>query len=288
MSSPTPPDRDEPRPPVPATPPSVSTAGLDRAAVERVLARAVELQASTPDRTGLLSEAQILELGQEVGLAPEALRQALAEERTRTAAPVEAGLAARLFGPAHASATRTVRGTPEQTLRQLDQWMLRDECLQPKRRFPDRITWEARRDIWGSLRRSFNLGGREYALARAREVGAPVVPVDDELGLVHLAADLSSARTGRLRAGGAAAAVGLASTATMAALASMFVVPAALPVVIALAAVPTLAGVGGGYAVARGHGALVARTQVALEQLLDRLEHAWGTPAPFPALGRFW
>jgi hypothetical protein len=282
MSSPTPPDRDESRALVP-------TGGeLDRAAVERVLARAVELQASTPDRTGLLSESQILELGQEVGLAPEALRQALAEERTRTAAPVEAGMAARLFGPAHASATRTVRGAPDRTLWQLDQWMLRDECLQQKRRFPDRITWEPRRDIWGSLRRGFNLGGREYALARAREVGATVVPVDEERVLVHLAADLSSARTTRLRTGTAAAVVGVATTSAIAALAALFVVPAALPAVIALSAVPTLAGVGGGYAVARGHGALVARTQVALEQLLDRLEHDGGPPTPFPTLGRFW
>lgn len=282
MSDPSPPDRDEPRALVPAT------AALDRAAVERVLARAVELQASTPDRTGLLSETQIIELGQEVGLAPEALRQALAEERTRTQLPVEAGLASRLFGPAHASATRTVRGTPEQTLRQLDQWMLRDECLQQKRRFPDRITWEPRRDIWGSLRRGFNLGGREYALARAREVGATVVPVDDERVLVHLAADLSSARTARLRVGGTAAAAGLVATGAIATLAAMFVVPAAMPAMIALSAVPTLAGAGGGYAVARGHATLVARTQVALEQLLDRLEHEWGAPAPFPALGRFW
>jgi hypothetical protein len=282
MSSPTPPDRDESRALVPAG------GELDRAAVERVLARAVELQASTPDRTGLLSESQILELGQEVGLAPEALRQALAEERTRTAAPVEAGMAARLFGPAHASATRTVRGAPDRTLWQLDQWMLRDECLQQKRRFPDRITWEPRRDIWGSLRRGFNLGGREYALARAREVGATVVPVDEERVLVHLAADLSSARTTRLRTGTAAAVVGVATTSAIAALAALVVVPAALPAVIALSAVPTLAGVGGGYAVARGHGALVARTQVALEQLLDRLEHDGGPPTPFPTLGRFW
>jgi hypothetical protein len=283
MTSLTPSDRDEPRPPVPAT------EGLDHAAVERVLARAVELQSSTPDRTGLLSESQILELGREVGLTPEALRQALAEERTRTAIPVEAGTTARLFGPAQASATRTVRGTPDRALWQLDQWMLRDECLQQKRRFPDRITWEPRRDIWGSLRRGFNLGGREYALARAREVGATVVPVDEQRVLVHLAADLSTSRTARLRTGGGIAVAGLASTGAIATLAAMFVVPAALPAMIALALVPTVAGVGGGYAVAHGHAALVARTQVALEQLLDRLEHGGGVPAA-PALGggRAW
>jgi hypothetical protein len=52
---------------------------LDRAALERVLARASELQAGTSEPTEAMTEDQLIELGKEVGLAPEHVRQAIAE-----------------------------------------------------------------------------------------------------------------------------------------------------------------------------------------------------------------
>jgi len=59
-------------------------ATIDRAAVERVVARALELQASpSGDMQDRLTESQLLELAKEVGLDPVHLRQALAEERKR-------------------------------------------------------------------------------------------------------------------------------------------------------------------------------------------------------------
>src|SRR5689334_24871035 len=85
------------------------SAGLDRGALERVLARAAELQARTGEPEEILTEDQILELGKEVGLSSEHLRQALAEERTRVALPPdESGIAARLLGGARVGASRTV------------------------------------------------------------------------------------------------------------------------------------------------------------------------------------
>jgi hypothetical protein len=262
---------------------------LDRAAVERVLARATELQVAMPEGGGLLTEEQLLELGQEVGLAPEALRQALAEERTRTVVPVESGMAARLFGPRSASASRTVRGTAPQVMGLLDGWMQRDECLRPKRRFTDRATWEPRDDFFGSLRRNLNLGGRGYALMRAREVAATVVPVDERRVLVRLDADLASSRQARVRVSGTAAAAGVVTGGALAAVASLVVVPGAIAVaaVAVLAAAPAIAGLGGAYAAARGHAAVVERTQLALEQLLDRLEHEPGRGAT-PLIGRLF
>jgi hypothetical protein len=65
----------------------VPTSKLDRSAMERVLARAAELQAGSGEPEEALSEEQILELGKEVGLSPQHLRQALAEERTRVSVP---------------------------------------------------------------------------------------------------------------------------------------------------------------------------------------------------------
>jgi len=63
---------------------NLPSARLDRSSLERVLARAAELQSTSGDTVEEFTEEQLLELGREVGLSPQNLRQALAEERTRS------------------------------------------------------------------------------------------------------------------------------------------------------------------------------------------------------------
>src|SRR5919112_5421611 len=90
---------------------------LDRASLERVLARAAELQSSTGDTVEEFTEEQLLDLGREVGLSPQHLRQALAEERTRSTVPDdERGMAASLFGPSRVRAGRTIPGKAPEVL----------------------------------------------------------------------------------------------------------------------------------------------------------------------------
>ncbi len=247
---------------------------LDRVAVERVLARASELQASGAEG-GLLSESQILDVGREVGLSTAALRQALAEERTRIVLPDESGWASRMFGPSSATASRTVAGTPGKVMEALEQWMIRGEGLVVKRRFTDRTTWEPSGDIFGTMRRWLNFSGRSFALMEAREVAATVVPVDAERTLVRLDADLSTGRRNLMRLGGATAVAGIVTGGALAVVGAMVAIPtaAAIAAVAGLAALPTVAGIGGGYAIARRHEGTAERVQLALEQLLDRLEH---------------
>src|SRR3954470_6641797 len=110
---------------------------LDRQALERVLARAAELQGASaiPESSDLISESQLIDIGNEVGLSPATLNQALAEERTRVNVPEERGLVAQVAGAGYATATRTVPGTAKDILATIDAWMLRDECLQVQRRF---------------------------------------------------------------------------------------------------------------------------------------------------------
>ena len=249
---------------------------IDRAALERVLGRAAELQAGGSDAREAISEADLLEIGREVGIAPEHLRQALAEERTRVALAPEEGVAARLAGPATAVASRIVGGTPVAVLAALDGWMQREECLQVKRRFGERLTWEPRQDLLGSIMRGVKLGGRGYALARAAEVGATVTAVDGSRVLVRLDADLAVARRQRIAGGGVVAGGGLAGGGALAVTA---IVANAL-VILPLALIPVAVGAGIGYAVARGHRTQVTRLQVAMEQVLDRLEHGELRRAP--------
>jgi hypothetical protein len=250
---------------------------LDRSALERVLARAAELQATEADPAdAMLTEDQVLEVGREVGLSQQYLRQALAEERSRVVVPDERGRIAQIFGPAVVHASRTVRGKPEMVFATLDAWMVHEESLQVKRRFPDRIVWEPRPGFVTDIRRAFNIGGRGYHLSRAHEVAATAFAVDDDSVLVRLEANFTNVRTQRLATGGATAGTGAVATGVLLALG--FFAP--------VAAVPTAIGLIGGYITARSHTPVVARAQVALEQVLDRLERGeLPRPSLFDAIG---
>ena len=254
--------------PVPASPQP-----LDRAALERVIARAAELQARTADPPETMTEDQIIALGREVGLSPAYLRQALAEERSRRSQPELGG--GLLLGPALLSAQRTVRGTAPEVFAALDIWMQKEEWLQIKRQFPDRIVWEPRRDFEGNVRRLLNVGGRGYTLSKASDIGATVVPADEGRVLVRLDADLSGHRRSSLGGMAAGATVGVAGGGVLLVL-NFALVAAVAPVVL-------LSGVG--YFAARSSYAHVAgRVQLTMEQMLDRLER--GERAENPSLLR--
>jgi hypothetical protein len=188
----------------------------------------------------------------------------MAEERTRSVLPTdERGVAATLFGPGHARATRTVAGSPRETLAIIDGWMQRQELLQVKRHFADRIVWEPRGDLLGNVKRMLNVGGRGYPLTRAHEVAATVIPVDDQRVLVSLDADLST-RRGRL-AGELAGATVVGAGATG--------VLAIMGIAMAIAVAPAVLAPAAAYYGFRGvQMRLLNRAQLALEQLLDRLE----------------
>src|SRR5688572_1063757 len=208
-------------PSAPADPPGSSLAPLDRAALERVLARATELQARLADAPDELTEAQLLDLGKEVGIPAEHMRQALAEERTRVILPEETGVVGSWFGSTVAAASRVVPGTPAEVLALLDSWMQKQELLRVRRRIGDRLTWEARRDFVGSMQASFNIGGRPYALTPASEIGATAVAVDAGRVLVRLDADFAPSRRLSVGWAGAVAGLGVSSGAGVVALASL-------------------------------------------------------------------
>jgi hypothetical protein len=261
-----------PRPPSPR---------LDRSALERVLARAAELQGESNDPSDPseeFTEEQLVELGKEVGLSPQNLRQALAEERTTSIVPhEERGLAAGLFGPSRVRASRTVTGKPAEVLAAIDAWMQRQELLIVKRHHADRIVWEPRHDFLVGIKRALRVGGRDYALSLAFEASATVIAVDDTRVHVGLDADFQSSRS---NAGMQVAGTTVFGAAATGALFVMGVMGA-----VALAPVVVLPAIG--YGAARAyHGRIVTRAQLALEQLLDRLERGeFGRRGPESILG---
>ncbi|MFI5246682.1 MAG: hypothetical protein ACHQQR_15720 [Gemmatimonadales bacterium] len=245
---------------------------LSRAALERVLARAAQLQAAAGegDEPGAMTESQLVELGKEVGLSADLLRQALAEERGRTLLPAESGWLAGLTGVSAVTAARTVPGTPATVLAVLDTWMQREEALQVKRRFADQLVWESRRDLFAVIRRTLPIWGRGLELVPANEVSAIVAPVGSDKAHARIVADFSVTR-GRRATSGAAIAC------TMLLLTVPLIVIGVSP---ALAAIPAgLAALLALFVTRRLYRELVSRAQVALEQALDRLEFAGAKPA---------
>ena len=246
---------------------------LDRQALERVLARAAELQGAgaIAESSDLISESQLLDIGSEVGLSAATINQALAEERTRVNVPEERGLVAQVAGASFATATRTVPGNPRDVLATIDSWMQRDECLQVQRRFADRITWEPQRGLFGKLRRTVNVSGRGYYLMDAGQVSATVLPVDGSRVVVRLDADIHASRSRRVGMGAFLAAMGAAASGVI----GLGLIVAHIPLFIAAgsAVLPFAGSTVAAYKLARTHRTVLASVQLALEQVLDRLEH---------------
>jgi hypothetical protein len=245
---------------------------LNRAALERVLARAAQLQADSGDDDGggAMSESQLIELGKEVGLTPDAMRQALAEERSRTLVPEEKGAIALLTGAVSVTAARTVKGTPAQVLSAIDTILQREEALMIKRRFADQLVWEARRDIVTAIRRGLKLDGKHHALASANDVGGVVAAIGSDRTHVRLLANYREERERRSKISVALSGMLLLTGIPLFVMGVMPIVAVAPPLIIAAAVL----------SFTRQHyRKTLERAQVTLEQVLDRLEFGEARPA---------
>jgi len=237
---------------------------ISRAALERIIQRAAELQAAEHDIGDGLTKDELLALGQDVGIPPRYLQQALLEEQTRSVVEEGRGALPWLAGPTRLSAARVAPGDRAAILKALGAWMEDEELLQVKRRHADRTSWEPKVGAFASIQRALGTKGKSYALARAAEVAGQVTQLEPGFCHVQLVANVQNLRRARLIGAGALAAAAGAAAALGA------VAPIALisPILFA-------GGAGLGIAailVARRHRAQNERIQVGLEQVLDRLE----------------
>lgn len=259
-----------------ATPSSGSPLGqrlpaeIDREQLERVIRRAAELQFDAGEsHEEPLDQQEVLRIGQEVGLSSGHVRQALAEVRAESLIPElpeDRGLARTLWGQGWLRAQRVVPGTRGQVTARLEQHFRKHESLRRVRRRGDRSTWKSSESLVSKMQRSFDLAGRGYELAEAREVVLTVSSLEEGWSLVTVTVDLRNHRTQQAVGWGAGSlpvALGLGAIAALGGIPVELVVPAA----------------GGGVFAAGKWGAAHAfhrkreKVRLAVEGLLDRLEH---------------
>jgi hypothetical protein len=248
--------------------PSPDERVLDRAALERVLARAMELHVHGDDAASegadALSESRVLDIARDVGIAPEAVRQAIAEERARAPLSAAQRESDAMLGDPMVSAARVLEGSPAELLGRLEALLARDESLGVIRRYPDRLVLEPRRGLVDQVARAVDFGGRGYYLSRASEVVVSVGGVDARRTHVAVAADLHRARSKQLAAPIAFLVIGFLAAVPLAIL-TLYPWLAAAP--------PLLLGWIGWTWARNAWRALRRQVLVSLERALDKLEY---------------
>lgn len=246
-------------------------ARIDRAALERIIQRAAELQTGEHDLGDDLTEDQVLALGKDVGIPQRYLQQALIEERVR-AEPAETRFLDRAIGMATVTADRVVMGTADAQEQALLAWMDESEYLTVQRHQNGRITWEPLGGFQAAIRASAAAlsGGTRAMLGKAGVVGATITPLEAGYCHVQLSADLRATRAAFIGGGAALLSIGAAATFVLAVL-------SAFPPVLIL---PLPAALAGAYGMTRPYAGVAERTRLGLERALDNLERRGNRPLP--------
>jgi hypothetical protein len=238
---------------------------IDRAALERIVQRAAELQTGDREIGEGLSPEEVLALGKEVGIPPGYLQQAMLEESSRIDPERGSGLLDRAIGPAVCQAQRVVRGTREEVEERIIGWIDENELFTIQRQQPGRISWEALRGMQVAFRKSAAALGsskRPFMLSRAHTLTATITALEPGFSHVSLGADLRPSRNAVLGGLAGLSSAALAATAILLVMSPFWWV--------ALAPLPIFAGAGIG--VSRSYAPVAGRVQLGLERALDHLE----------------
>jgi hypothetical protein len=240
-------------------------ARLDKAALERIIQRASELQTGSRDYGDDLTAEEILKLGKDVGIDEGYLQQAILEESTRAERPEAGGFLNRTFGPGIVSSQRVVQGEVDDVAAQLAKWIEENELMVLQRQQSGRLSWEPLGGFQAAIRRSTAvLGGgkRPFMLARAGGVTATIVRLEPGYCNVVLTATIKKERSSYVIGSSVAVGGSLITGAVLAVLSPFLLV--------GLAPIPI--GLGLGWLVASRYRPVAERVQLGLECVLDQLE----------------
>lgn len=142
---------------------------FDKTQMERIIARAVEAQS---DSTDSYSAEDVVRIAGELGIPPEEVRRAIAEELS-TARSTRRGP-----WDSEVSATRMVTGTPGEVSKKVTVWLQRNEAMRVRRRDGAIQVWEKDSRPLANLRAGLGLtaGGKDLRGVGAIEVAQEPVP----------------------------------------------------------------------------------------------------------------
>lgn len=247
-------------------------ARIDRAALERILQRATEMQAAERDIGEGLTPDEVVALGKEVGIPAPYLRQAILEERSRAAPQAPGGFLDQLVGRAELIAVRVIHGDQDRIERGLLTYMEKNELLTVQRHVTGRISWERMGGVHAVLRQvshAFDPGRARFLLARAELVTATVTPLEPGYCQVTLGASLRTARGSIVGLAAGAGGLGVAGAAVLVALNAVWFAPAA----------PVALGAGLAWGIGRRFRPQADRALLGLERALDYAESEAIRPA---------
>lgn len=238
---------------------------LDKAALERIIQRASELQTGSQDYGDDLTGEEIIKLGKDVGIDEGYLQQAILEESTRGDLPEVGGFFNRAFGPGIVSSQRVVQGEVDDVAAQLAKWIEENELLVLQRQQPGRLSWEPLGGFQAVMRRSTAMlggGKRPFMLAKADGLSATIVQLEPGYCNVVLTATLKKERSSYVIGSGMAVGGSVVTAAVLAALSPFLLVGLA----------PLPIGLGLGWLVASYYRPVAERAKLGLECVLDQLE----------------
>ncbi len=245
---------------------------IDRAALERIMQRAAELQAGEADVGEGLTPDEVVALGKEVGIPGRYLQQAMLEQATEIVAPATSGVLGHAVGPSEVSAYRVVLGDPEDAARALIDWFDKNELLVVQRQTTGRVSFEPLSPMQAALRRGgavFGASKPKFMLARASLVTATFSKLESGYCHVALTASLKEARTAHIAGAVASGSTGAAAAMVLVTLNAFWLV--AVP--------PLLVGGALGWFVLRRFKPVAERCVLGLERALDYLERGGVKPA---------
>lgn len=250
--------RPEPARDLPATSRNLTTDEL-----EAVIRRAVELQAGSSARTDEgLAEAEVVRIGQELGLQPATVRRAIAEVRGRPAA--ESGALVTVAGPRTIRASRVLRRPAAECGRLVDRHLREAELMVVQRRFPDRTRYVRNASLAAGLTRFTRAFTQSQPSLDMKQLDVAVAALERDTCLLEVSADLTGVRAGLVAGvlgGGSGLAAGWAVIAWVTAIADPLM----------LIGLPAVAGAW--YGTRAIYGAVRQSAHEKLEAFLDRVEH---------------
>ncbi len=231
---------------------------LDFATADRVLRRAVELQAAGDDAAEAeLSEDVLVRIAAEVGVSEANLRRALAEVQATPAA--EGGAWGRLLAPDRVSVSELIARQEDEVVAALAGWMRQVQGMRLRRRTEHGGLWEKDTHLVTRLRMGLRMQ-RPPALRSAGGVSHTVRPAGRDEQLVEMGADTEGLRQiGQVLLAAGAAVGGVAAASAVAGLEGA-------------AQVGALAGIAAGLAA--WSGTVVWRVRSRVRRIRDALRRA--------------